>query len=60
MIRTPIFGLLSVCQQEDFCYRQETIELIKNGVQMFQKVDDHIEKIDAKRFFRNWHQILKD
>lgn len=43
MLRTPIFGLLSVCQQEDFCNKQETIDQIKEGVLMFLKIDDYIE-----------------
>jgi len=60
MLRTPIFGLLSVCQQEDFCSKQATIEQIKDGVQMFLKIDDHIEKIKATRFLRGWQRILTD
>lgn len=60
MLRTPIFSLLSLCQQEDFCWKEEVTQQIKEGVLQFLKVDGHLEKVQAERFLRGWPRILED
>lgn len=60
MIRTPIFALLSMCMQEDFCWEENVTKMIKEGVHKFLKIDDYIEKIKAKRYLKDWKRILMD
>jgi hypothetical protein len=62
MLKTPLYSFLSVCQCENFSDKLSQIELMKEGIIKYLKIENYniLEALQIDKCFCGWKHIIND